>query len=171
MTGSTVPVLALVPTATSQMWPYLLRATSVSAVDDLRVELAWLRGLIGQYPEHLAEQLDAARSARAEAERVADEARARIAELEQAAGGLLSRHQAAEPAALAPQRERLNLAEQQAVTAADRTRELARAVPDRATWDAERRQLRERAAGLDMQLSMRRREHLRDALQDPRPYY
>ena len=124
---------------------------------------------IGHYPDHLADQLHAAQSAHAEAQHLADQARARIAELEQSASGLLRRRRA-EPTALALERERLNLAEQQATVAADRERKLALAVPDRATWDAERRHLRERAAELDMQLSMRRREHLRDVLQHPRPY-
>jgi conjugative relaxase-like TrwC/TraI family protein len=138
------------------------------SVDDLRIELAELRERIGHYPDHLADQLHAARSARAEAQRVADQARARIAELEQSASGLLRRP--AEPTALALERGRLNLAEQQATVAAERIRKLALDVPDRATWDAERQQLRERAAELDTQLSIRRREHLRDALQQPSPY-
>ena len=43
-------------------------------------------------------------------------------------------------------------------------------VPDRTAWEAERRALRERAAELDAQLSSRRREHLRVALERPAPY-
>jgi hypothetical protein len=135
------------------------------SADDLRTELAELRQRIGQYPDLLADQLHAAR---ADAQRVADQARARIAELEQSVSGLVRRR--AEPTALALERERLNLAEQQAMVAAERIRKLALDVPDRGTWDAERRQLRERAAELDMQLSMRRREHLSDALRCPSPY-
>jgi conjugative relaxase-like TrwC/TraI family protein len=145
-----------------------LTDTGQRSVDDLRTELAELRERIGHYPDHLADQLHATRTARAEAQRVADQARARIAELEQSVSGLLRRP--AEPTALALERERLNLAEQQATVAAERERKLALDVPDRGTWDAERRQLRERAAELDMQLSMRRREHLRDALRYPSPY-
>ena len=45
----------------------------------LQAELTELRDRIGHYPEHLVDQLHAARSAQAEAQRVADEARARIA--------------------------------------------------------------------------------------------
>ena len=45
------------------------------SVVELQAELAQLRERIGQYPEHLVDQLHAARSARAEAQRVADEAR------------------------------------------------------------------------------------------------
>ena len=51
-------------------------------VVELQAELTQLRERIGQYPEHLVDQLHAARSARDEAQRVADSARARIAELE-----------------------------------------------------------------------------------------
>ena len=54
--------------------------------------------------------------------------------------------------------------------AAERERELAAQVPDRATWEAERRVLRERAAELETQLSIRRREHVHDALERPAPY-
>ena len=54
--------------------------------------------------------------------------------------------------------------------AAERERELAAQVPDRATWQAERQVLRERAAELETQLSVRRREHLYDALERPAPY-
>ena len=43
-------------------------------------------------------------------------------------------------------------------------------VPERAAWDTERRVLCERAAQLDGQLSSRRREHLRVALERPAPY-
>ena len=138
-------------------------------VDDLHAELTQLRERMGQYPDHLEDQLQAARSARAEAQRVADEARARIAEIEHPPGGLL-RRQPAEPRALALERERLNLAERQAVAAAERERTLALDLPDRARWEAEVRRLGERAAELDAQLSVRRSEHLRDALQHPSPY-
>ena len=72
--------------------------------------------------------------------------------------------------ALAFERERLKLAEHHAATAADRERDLARQVPDRATWQADRRALRERAAELETQLSTLRREHLHDALERPAPY-
>ena len=71
---------------------------------ELQAELAQLRERIGRYPEHLVDQLHAARSARAEAQRVADEARARIDELEQPVRGVLRRRAAdsAERALRAP---------------------------------------------------------------------
>ena len=138
------------------------------SVVELQAELTQLRERIGRYPEHLADQLHAARSARAEAQRVADEARARIAELEQPARGVLRRR--ADSAERALERQRLKLAEEEIAAAAERERNLATSVPDRAEWEAERRALRERAAELDAQLSTRRREHLRVALERPAPY-
>ena len=80
------------------------------------------------------------------------------------------RRRTGDPAALALERERLKLAEHHAAMAADRERDLAAQVPDRATWQAERRVLRERAAELETQLSIRRREHVHDALERPAPY-
>jgi chromosome segregation ATPase len=139
------------------------------SVIELQAELAQLRERIGRYPEHLADQLHAARGARAEARRVADAARARITELEQPARGVL-RRRAADSAERALQCQRLKLAEGEIAAAVERERNLASSVPDRAEWDAERRALRERAAELDAQLSSRRREHLRVALERPAPY-
>jgi conjugative relaxase-like TrwC/TraI family protein len=139
------------------------------SVDQLRTELAQLHERIGHYPEHLADQLRAARSARTEAQRSADEAAARVAELERPAGGLL-RRRTGDPAALALESERLKLAEHHAAMAADRERDLAAQVPDPATWHAERRVLCERVAELETQLSVRRREHVHDALQRPGSY-
>jgi hypothetical protein len=54
--------------------------------------------------------------------------------------------------------------------AAARERELAPQVPDRAAWQADRRELRERAAELEARLSTLRREHLHNALERPAPY-
>jgi conjugative relaxase-like TrwC/TraI family protein len=139
------------------------------SVDQLRTELAQLHERIGHHPEHLADQLRAARSARSEAQRCSAEAAARVVELERPAAGLL-RRRTGDPTALALQRERLKLAEHHAALAAERERELAAMVPDRAAWQAERRVLRERAAELETQLSIRRREHIRDALERPAPY-
>ncbi|HEX5923228.1 MAG TPA: AAA family ATPase, partial [Baekduia sp.] len=146
-------------------------ATELSrhSVGELRTELAQLHQRTGHYPEHLADQLRAACSARTEAQRVADEASARVAELERPAGGL-SRRRTADPTGLAFERERMKLAEHHAAMAAERERELAAQVPDRATWQAESRGLRERAAELETQLTIRRNEHLRDALERPAPY-
>ena len=139
------------------------------SVVELQAELTQLRERIGQYPEHLADQLRAARSARADAQRVADSARARVAELEQPARGVL-RRRAADSAERALQRQRLKLAEGEIAAAAERERNLVSSVPDRAAWETERRVLRERAAEINAQLSTRRREHLRVALERPAPY-
>jgi hypothetical protein len=133
-------------------------------VDELRAELTQLYERIGRYPEHLADQL---RAARTEAQRGADQAAARVAELERPARGLLPR--TGEPMALTLERERLKLAEHHTASAADRERELVGQVPDRAAWQAERRGLLERAAELEAQLSIRRRAHVRDALERPAP--
>jgi hypothetical protein len=70
----------------------------------------------------------------------------------------------------AVERQRLKLAEGEIAAAAERERNLTGRLPDRRAWDAERRVLRERAAELDAQLSTRRREHLRVALERPAPY-
>jgi conjugative relaxase-like TrwC/TraI family protein len=139
------------------------------SVVELQGELTELRERMGRYPEHLADQLHAARSAQAEAQRVADGARARIAELEQPARGVL-RRRAADSAERGWERQRLKLAEEEIAAAAERERNLASNVPDREAWEAERRLLRERAAELNAQLSTRRREHLRAALERPASY-
>jgi conjugative relaxase-like TrwC/TraI family protein len=140
------------------------------SVLELQAELAQLRARIGQYPEHLVDQLHAARSAQAEAQRVADSARARIADFDQPARGKLGRRRAADSAERALQRQRLKLAEGEIAAAAERERNLTSSLPDRTAWEAERRVLRERAAELTAQLSTRRREHLRVALERPAPY-
>jgi hypothetical protein len=139
------------------------------SVGELQAELAQLRERIGRHPEHFVDQLHAARSARAEAQRVADQARARITELEQPTRGVL-RRRAADSPERAFERQRLKLAEEEIAVVAERERNLADRVPDRTTWDAERGAFRERAAELEAQLSSRRREHLRVALQRPAPY-
>ena len=145
-------------------------ATARPSVLELQAELAQLRARIGQYPEHLVDQLHAARSAQADAQRVADSARARIAELDQPALGKLGRRRAADSAERALERQRLKLAEGEIAAAAERERTLADKVPDRGQWEAERSMLRERAAELNAQLSTRRREHLRVALERPAPH-
>ena len=139
------------------------------SIGELQAELTQLRERIGRYPDHLVDQLHAARSARAEAKRVADSARARIAELEQSARGVL-RRRAADSAEVALERQRLKLAEEEIAVCAEREGDLADRVPDRAAWKAEHRALRERAAELNAQLSTRRREYLRVALERPAPY-
>ena len=139
------------------------------SVVELQAELTQLRERIGRYPEHLVDQLHAARSARAEAQRVADSARARIAELEQPARGVL-RRRAADSTERLLERQRLKLAEDQIAAVAERERNLASSLPDHAQWEAERGVLRERAAELNAQLSSLRREHLRAMLERPAPY-
>ena len=136
---------------------------------ELQAELTQLRARIGRYPEHLADQLHAARTARTEAQRVADEARARINELEPHVRAVL-RRRAADSTERALQRQRLKLTEGEVAAAAERERNLAERLPGRAEWETERRALRERAAEIDAQLSSRRREHLRVALERPAPY-
>jgi hypothetical protein len=138
-------------------------------VVELQAELTQLRERIGRYPEHLVDQLHAARSAQAEAQHVADEARARIAELDQSAGGVLGGRRA-DSAEVSLERQRLKLAEEEISAAAKRERNLASSVPDRAAWEAERRALREHAAELEAWLATRRREHLRLVLERPAPY-
>jgi hypothetical protein len=138
-------------------------------VDELLRQLAELRDQIGHYPEHLADQLHAARSARVQAQRAADDARARLVDLEPRHGGLF-RRRAGEDPAVALERERLKLAEQQLAAATARESALAPRVPERNTWEAERRVLLERAAALEGDLSMHRRVYLSEALEHPAPY-
>lgn len=139
------------------------------SIVELQAELTQLRERIGHYPEYLVDQLHAARSAQAEAQRVADVARARVARLEHPAAGKLGRRRA-DLAELALERHRLKLAEHQIAASAERERNLASSVPDRAQWEAGRCVLRERAAELNAQLSSRRREHLRLVLERPAAY-
>ena len=139
------------------------------SVGELQAELAQLRERIGRYPDHLVDQLHAARSARADAQRVADEALGRIDELEQPPRGKPGGRRA-DSNERALERQRLKLADDQIAVSADRERDLASSVPDAAAWDAERRVLRERAAELNAQLSSRRREHVRAALDRPAAY-
>ena len=144
-------------------------AVTAPSVLELQAELTDLRERIDRYPEHLADQLHAARSARAEAQRVADQARARISEPAQPIRGVLRRH-ALDSAERALERQRLKLAEEEVAAATERERTLASSVPERVAWKAARRVLRERAAELNAQPSTRRREHLRLALEQPAPY-
>jgi chromosome segregation ATPase len=139
------------------------------SVGELQAELKRLRERIGSYPEPLVDQLHAARRAQTEAQYVADEARARIAELEQPAQGVV-RRRAPDSAERGRERQRLKLAEGEIAAATERERNLASSIPDRAAWDAERRALRERAAEIDTHLSSRRREHLRLVPERPARY-
>ena len=139
------------------------------SVDELRNELGELHVCIGHYPDHLAEQLQAARTAHAEAQRTVADARKRIDELDSAPTRVL-RRKTHDPAALAVERERLVLAEHQATAAAEREHELSAHVPARMEWDAERSGLRQRATALEMELALRRSEYVRDALRQPGPH-
>jgi conjugative relaxase-like TrwC/TraI family protein len=141
-----------------------------ASVVELQAELTQLRERIGRYPEHVVDQLHAARTAHAEAQRVADVARARITDLEQPARGVLRRRRPADSAERALQRQRLKLAEGEIAAAAERERNLLSSVPGRQAWEAERRVLRERVAALNAQLLSRRREHLRVAVERPALY-
>jgi Mrp family chromosome partitioning ATPase len=144
-------------------------AIAPPSVVELQTELAELRARIDRRPEHLVNQLHAARKAQTEAQGIADQARARIAELEPPARSVL-RRRAADSAERAWERQRLKLAEEEIAVAAERERNLAERIPDRAECEAEHRALRERAAELNAQLSSRRREHLRVALERPAAY-
>jgi conjugative relaxase-like TrwC/TraI family protein len=139
------------------------------SVDELRTELAQLRERIARPPDPISHQLPAARHARAEAHRVADEARARIADLEQPTRGLL-RRRPSDPAALAFERERLKAAEQQLATASARERDLAANPPDCTNPGAEHDALRERAAALEAKLSILRQQHLRNGFEHGTPH-
>jgi hypothetical protein len=139
------------------------------SVDELRNELADLHARIGTYPDHLADQLQAARTAHAEAQRTAADARRRVDEL-QSSPNTLMRRRTREPAALAVESERLALAEHHATAAAEREHELGARVPDRTDWDAARSRLRARATALATELALRRSEHVRAALRQPGPH-
>ena len=79
------------------------------------------------------------------------------------------RRRTSDPTALTLESERLELADPRR-RGGRRERDLAAEVPDRATWQAERQVPRGRAAELETQLSVRRREHLYHALKRPAPY-
>ena len=139
------------------------------SVDELRSELAQLRERIARQPDPITDQLQAARHAQADAYRVADEARARIADLEQPARGVL-RRRPSDPAALAFERERLKAAERQLGTSADRERDLAANTPDCTDPGAQDGALRERAAALEAKLSILRQQHVRNGLERGAPH-
>ena len=80
------------------------------------------------------------------------------------------RRRAADSAERAWERQRLKLAEGEIAAAAERERNLAAGFPTAAQWDSERSALGERAAEINAQLSTRRHERLRVALERPAPY-
>jgi hypothetical protein len=116
------------------------------SLDDLRAELGQLRDCMAHHSDALSDQVQAVREARAEAQRIVDEANARITELQRQTSGLLGRS-TSDPAALAFERERLNAAEHQVARATAREQELATRAPDRAPREVEHKALHERAAG------------------------
>jgi hypothetical protein len=134
------------------------------SVDELRTELAQLRERIASQPDALAGGLRATRDARAEAQRLADEAGARIAEFERRPRGLL-RRSTSDQSTLAFERERLRAAERQGATLAERERELAGSFSDRGTQQAERAAWRERAAVIEAELAVLGQQERRAALE------
>jgi hypothetical protein len=134
-------------------------------VDELRTELAQLRERLAQYPDVLDDQIRAARDARAEAQRIVDEASARITELERRPRGILRRG-TSDAAALAFERERLKAAERQLATLAERERGVACSLSDRGTREAEHEPSRDRAAAIEAKLAVLRQQERPVAL-DP----
>ena len=113
-------------------------AVARPSVAELQAELTDLRERIGRYPEHLVDQLHAARSARAEAQRVADQARARIGEPAQPAGVCCAGMPWTPPnarlsanASSSPRRKSRRPPSASATSQA--------ALPERTAWDTERR--------------------------------
>jgi AAA domain/TrwC relaxase len=145
----------------------LVRGLASMSIDELRAELAQLREQLRQYPEHLADQLQAARGARVEARRAADDALARIADLEQRSSGLMRRPAPGADREIALERERLKLAERQVAAAAERESALALHLPDATARQTQSHPLRDRVAQLEAELSVHRQEHVRKALDDP----
>jgi conjugative relaxase-like TrwC/TraI family protein len=139
------------------------------SVDELRAELASIRGQLAVNPSPLEEQLNALREARAEAKRIVEDASARIAELERPGRGVLRRGPS-DPAALAFERERLAAAEREAARAIESEHELAAMCPERAAQRTVPDELRQRAAALEAELSILRQRHLQRALNHDAPY-
>jgi hypothetical protein len=137
------------------------------SVAELRRQLEHVRAQMGKC-DRLAE-LQTMRITGADAQRTADDARARIAELERQAGGLLRRRHT-DPVALAFERQRERQAEDQVKAAAQRERGLLAGLADRTGGELASRDLRERAAELEAKLSLHRREHVRQALDRPAGY-
>jgi conjugative relaxase-like TrwC/TraI family protein len=141
---------------------------AVRSMDELRAELAELREHLAR-PDALAVQAQAARDARTETERLVDEARVRISELEAQPRGRLRRRTQAD-ATLGFERERLRAAEEQLTAVIASERDLAAQVGDHAIPGAERDQLRARAAVLERRLAGLREQHLCAALEHAEAY-
>jgi hypothetical protein len=140
------------------------------SVDELRTELAELRERIASQPDALAGPLRATRDAQAEAQRIADEAGARITELERRPRGRL-RRSTNDQSTLAFERERLRAAERQRATLAEREGELADSLSDRGTQQAERAAWRERVAAIETELAVLGQQERRAALEPPTAPY
>jgi conjugative relaxase-like TrwC/TraI family protein len=126
------------------------------SVDELRTDLAQL--------DALADQVRASREARAEAQRIVDEASARITELERRPRGILRRGTSG-PARLAFERERLKAAEHQIVETAERERELAGSLSAGGTPELEHEAPRKRAAAIETEPAILRQRGRHGALE------
>jgi hypothetical protein len=126
------------------------------SVDELRTDLAQL--------DALADQVRASREARREAQRIVDEASARITELERRPRGILRRG-TSDPARLAFERERLKAAEHQIVETAERERELAGSLSARETPQLEHEAPRKGAAAIETELAILRQRGRHGALE------
>jgi hypothetical protein len=122
---------------------------SSRSVDELQAESGQLRERVASQPDPIADRLRATRDARGEAQRIVDEASARITELERRPRGILRRG-TSDPAALAFERERLKAAERQLATLAEREREVAGSLSDRGTREAEHEASRDRAPATEL---------------------
>src|SRR5512133_1520800 len=126
------------------------------SVDELRTDLAQL--------DALADQVRASREARREAQRIVDEASARITELERRPRGILRRG-TSDPARLAFERERLKAAEHQIVETAERERELAGSLSARGAPQLEHEVPRKGAAAIETELAILRQRGRHGALE------
>jgi hypothetical protein len=126
------------------------------SVDELRTDLAQL--------DALADQVRASSEARREAQRIVDEASARITELERRPRGIL-RCGTSDPARPAFERERLKAAEHQIVETAERERELAGSLSARGTPQLEHEAPRKGAAAIETELAILRQRGRHGALE------
>jgi conjugative relaxase-like TrwC/TraI family protein len=116
--------------------------------DELRTEVARLREL---HAHALVDQIHALRQARSEAQRIVNEATARIVDLDVRPRGMLRGSTTISPEA-AFERERLNAAERQLARAAAQERELVAELSARGRSRAEHEASRERGAASEAEL-------------------
>jgi conjugative relaxase-like TrwC/TraI family protein len=146
------------------------REHAQSSVEELRAELSQIRQQLGNYPAHIDDRIHAARGARNEAQRAADDAGSRVADLERQTRGAMRRRSPDLDAQLALERERLKLAAHQLRAATDREDALASQAADPNGLSADRRMLDARAAKIEAELPAHRRKHLRRTLDNPARY-